>query len=365
MLLGECLVTAALKPAVLAEDVVVAIERAFVLAAGAASGYYRQNVIDRCQDFLVLKELGVFGPFNGIRSRRAMLLVFNLVARNLRREFERESLFPEDAGRGFIELRELTLGCRAVCDYLRDIEFRRQRNWDQLSAIWKPIGAHLTAVVDTTKDESQGKDKLRATAERELGELWPRIENTAKIVHVSVSQPESHVGWGDELVVAASSCFALPLLRREELPEVEDVLGPITLEEEVTSTTIAPHETAMVTEDLVMDHGMTLEQEVQEAINQLGEHSPEEIEYLREDIRLQREHPGRCVAFVDLWDTIEGAPHLTRQVLATGEDELELEGNLQEAMERRTELVRGDVERMFVEDPEEGIVDRFNCAAES
>jgi hypothetical protein len=45
----------------------------------------------------------------------------------------------------------------------------------------------------------------------------------------------------------------------------------------------------------------------------------EERQRIREDLRLQFDHPGRYVAYLDVWEEHDGAPVLTRQVVHTGD----------------------------------------------
>jgi hypothetical protein len=47
--------------------------------------------------------------------------------------------------------------------------------------------------------------------------------------------------------------------------------------------------------------------------------SEEQRLLLREELRLQFDHPGRYVAYVDEWAERDGAPSLTRHVLGTGD----------------------------------------------
>ena len=360
LLLAECLLTAAFQPEVLTESLVRRLEIVFCLSAASTRNHYRENVVDRWSDFLVLKRAGVFGGSNQ-KEPTCGILLFHVVARNLRREFLRESVRAADADRGWHQLRHLGVGCREVYEHVRAQELSCASSWSAVRPIWEPIGAILTAVIAMTEDRSQTKEHLRERASQKMSEVYRHLEETARVINVPVLDPHARVGWTEELAVAASMCFALPLPARNELPREKELFWPILLEEEQPSGTVAVGSPATVMEDAKP----TLEEDLQAAIEHLALHSPVEIEYLREDLRLQRDCPGLYVAYIDSWQPgVAGVQRLQREVLATGRDELELEERITEWMAGRPDALRARIERTLIDDINSGIPDRLAFASE-
>ncbi|MFH0851612.1 MAG: hypothetical protein V1876_02585, partial [Candidatus Peregrinibacteria bacterium] len=100
------------------------------------------------------------------------------------------------------------------------------------------------------------------------------------------------------------------------------------------------------------------EQDLEEARQQVGPQTPAEDEYLREDLCLQRDHPGRFVAYIDTWSTgSDGKPHLSREVLATGRDQAELDTHLSLSIAQISAERRGQIQKTFADDPSAGLPD--------
>lgn len=89
--------------------------------------------------------------------------------------------------------------------------------------------------------------------------------------------------------------------------------------------------------------------------------SDEQMQLLREDLRLQVSYAGQYVAYRDCWSDDGGAMSLRREVLASDSNPAHMKRQLQSRM-RDMSLSEADIEQQFVESPGAGISDRHDLA---
>jgi hypothetical protein len=69
-----------------------------------------------------------------------------------------------------------------------------------------------------------------------------------------------------------------------------------------------------------MVEASTLAKACSEALSRFpGRPSEQQKELVREDVRLQLEHPGRYVAFIDSWKVVGDTRRLVREVIAASD----------------------------------------------
>jgi hypothetical protein len=329
------------------DDQVLAIEDAFLRAAKHTSGMYRANALDRRADFLILVETAK--EWSGL-SLDTVLRWVHIKARVTRREFDRESLAPEDEFLGVDELRKVSENFRSVVQSETVKQYIEPAS--RYIEKWQRISEQSERLVEVTRVQIYDKKQLKKEGRMALEQATRELLEMAAAA--GLPQKKCAVNWYTELLAAGRGYYGGESpVRPSSFFETWKLYVPNGTAIDYERRTFAPAQRKRLISSVErimnpLEHRRSPKEFQDEYMPVL---SAREKEVLKCELELQREYGGQYVAFRDRWQKSGDAIELDREVLVHAASYADAVDRLEIWIKEHPEVDRNTIVDTFVHQP--------------
>jgi hypothetical protein len=206
------------------------LDEAFLTAYQSSSGYYQANILDRWLDLVVLRKRGFFK--GGLISQ---LLVFHVMFRGYRREFQRISRHERDRGFGRIVLADSGKLTQHVFQAVVEGSIPIPKRTSDLSVTGARILSELDGLVRLTEQQNLAEDVLVVRAQKSCEAIQILFVELCQYLDVPEAAGEESVTWFTELSCSCRRYRGIGLPDRPEFLNAEAILLTIPKNNELSA----------------------------------------------------------------------------------------------------------------------------------